>query len=166
VSGRMKKIKIYKIGFYIIFSIMCVSSIWLGVTSYIDNEDTSDLKTYDFRYYGEGYHYFEDLNISARFFSHDKAQDYLELLFFKDGNYSITVFFDIDNDFTTTYVIEKQINVSGIGSVYPYIDRAYKLRINNTDLFNADVFIESDEYISGFTEFETRLIGVETLKSK
>lgn len=119
---------------------------------------------YDFRYYGRDFYYSDDMNMSVRFYSHDKADDTLTFLFFKDGNYTISLFYDVEGDFTTRYLIEENVTVSGLVDAYPYIDRAYEYVIKRTDLFNPRILIDVN-YRSEFIEFQTNLFGVETITS-
>lgn len=143
--------------YLIVIALLVTISVFTGC---IDNENNI---VYDFRYYGEDYYIFGDSNVSVRFYSHDKFNDTLTFLFFKDGNYTITVFYDIEDNFSGNYRIDESVNVTGIGSVYPYINEAYEYKIERIDLFNPSIMIEF-EYGYDRVDFETRFVGVDVNK--
>ena len=146
----------------VLFAIVCFS-VFSGLAGYfigVGNDNGYIEKDYDFRYYSSDYHFFDDLNVSVRFYSNDKADDSLTFLFFEDGNYTLSIFYDVEGNFNREFYIKEFVNVSGIGNVYPYINKAFEYKLKRVDLFNPSIFIESD-YTCRWIDFDTRCIGVD-----
>ena len=135
---------------------LLISILIVSIFSYLYEMDYRDKNTvdYDFRYYCSDSYFFKENNISVYFYSHDKADDYLEFYFFRDGNYTISIFYDIEGDFNRNYFLKENINVTGLGT------DVYEFKITKTDLFNPSILIESEHWCE-WTEFETHCIGVE-----